>query len=187
MDLSKNSLVVALTVALALPLIPLASAAEVSVLYPPPENNENLVLSHYVVGGSHATGQTFIDEFNFSLASPIDVAISLTDNVSTDTAANPSPSGSNYLFDNKFLTFSLFDHLGNYLGSGGEGAPLTLSSLASGELYTLTVSGKAAGIFGGSYQGIVDVGAVPLGATLPMFSAGLLTMLCIRRRLKTAS
>jgi hypothetical protein len=186
MDLSKNSLAVALTVALALPLIPLANAAEINVLYPPPENNENLVLGHYAIGGSHATGQTFIDEFNFSLASDIDVSISITDIVSTDTAPNPSPSGSNNLFDNKFLTFSLFDHLGNYLGSGGEGAPLTLSNLAGSEPYTLTVSGKAAGIFGGSYQGMVDVGAVPLGATLPMFSAALLTTLCIRRRQQAA-
>jgi hypothetical protein len=186
MDLSRKSLAIALTVALTLPLVPIASAAEIGVLYPPPETNENLALGIYAVGGAHPSGETFIDDFNFSLANTVNVSFSITDNVSTDTAANPSPSGSNYLFDNQFLTFSVFDHMGNYLGSGSDGTPLLLSSLAGGELYTLTVSGKAAGIFGGSYQGAVDVGAVPLGATLPMFSAGLLTALCIRRRQRAA-
>jgi hypothetical protein len=109
--------------------------------------------------------------------------------VSPDTAPTPSPSGSTYLFDNAFLTFSVFDSVGGYLGSGAEGSSLTLDNLVSGQLYTLTVSGKSTGIFGGIYTGSVDVGGVtpevPIGPALPMFSAALLTLCCIRRS-KTA-
>lgn len=178
---TKNRLALALAAALTLPLAPLASAADVNVLYPPPATNDNLSVGNYAFGGSHPQEQTFIDEFNFSLGSADAVGISINDIMSPDTAPTPSPSGSKYLFDNKYLTFTVFDHLGNYVGSGAEGSALNLTGLASGEMYTLTVSGKASGIFGGQYQGNVDVGEVPIGPALPMFSAALLT-LCVRRR-----
>jgi hypothetical protein len=185
MDISKNVLAVALSFVMTLPFS-LANAAEVNVLYPAPETNTDLDLGVYQIGGAHPTGVTFLDEFKFSLANTNDVSFSITDMQSPDTAPTPSPSGSSYLFDNTFLTFSVFDSVGNYLGSGAEATPLTLANLSAGQLYTLTVSGKSSGIFGGVYTGKVDVGAVPIGATLPMFSAALLT-LCIRRRRQTQS
>ncbi|HSB97534.1 MAG TPA: hypothetical protein VLC91_13845, partial [Spongiibacteraceae bacterium] len=163
----------------------LATAADVNVLYPGPSTNDDLALGIYQIGGSYPSGTNFLDQFKFSLANAQNVAFSIADSQSTDTASTPSPSGSMNLFDNSFLTFSVFDNTGKYLGSGAENNPLSLSNLAAGQPYTLTISGIASGIFGGQYKGTVDVGAtaspVPIGATLPMFSAALLS-LCIRRR-----
>lgn len=182
MDIVKHRLAIAITFALALPLSSIGHASTVNVLYPSPASNDNIAVGNYQIGGAHAPEQSFLDDFKFSLASANFVNINLVNLVSSDTAPTPSPSGSNYLIDNKFLTFSLFDHLGNYLGSGGAGHELNMVNLVSGEMYTLTVSGKASGIFGGQYKGDIGVGVeAPLGATLPMFSAALLT-LCIRRK-----
>lgn len=186
MEISKHVLPAALIVAITLPFS-LANAAEVNVLYPGPAENTDLLEGLYKTGGAHPTGLTFLDDFKFSLAAAHSVTFSIADEVSPDTAPTPSPSGSNYLFDNAFLTFSVFDSVGNYLGSGAEGSSLTLANLASGQLYTLTVSGKSVGIFGGVYNGGLEIGEiaeVPIPATLSLFSAALLT-LCIRRR-KTA-
>jgi hypothetical protein len=183
MDISKHVLPAAFAIAMTLPFS-LANAAEVNVLYPGPADNTDLAAGIYAVGGAHPTGLAFLDDFTFSLASTQSVTFSITDSLSPDTAPTPSPTGSTSLFDNTYLTFSLFDSVGEYLGSGAEDHPLTLSDLAAGELYTLTVSGKASGIFGGIYTGKVEVAEIPIGPTLPMFSAALLT-LCIRRR-KTA-
>lgn len=184
MDMTKHLLPAALSLAMTLPFS-LANAAEVNVLYPGPAENTDLGEGTYAIGGAHPTGLTFLDDFKFSLAAPQSVTFSLTDAMSPDTAPTPSPSGSNYLFDNAFLTFSVFDSVGNYLGSGAEGSSLTLDNLISGQLYTLTVSGKSTGIFGGVYNGEVVIGEgvaeVPIGPALPMFSAALLT-LAIRRR-----
>jgi len=184
MNLSKNLLAIPLTLAMTLP-ISLANATEVNVLYPGPSSNDDLATGSYQIGGSYASGITFLDQFKFSLASTQNVGFSIADSQSTDTAATPSPSGSMNLFDNSYLTFSLFDSTGHYLGSGAENSPLNIANLSAGQSYTLTVSGMASGIFGGQYTGKLDVGAnvepVPLGATLPMFSAALLS-LCIRRR-----
>lgn len=186
MDIKKHLLPAALAVAMTLPFS-LANAAEVNVLYPGPAENTDLATGLYAIGGAHPTGLAFLDDFNFSLASNQSVTFGLTDQVSPDTAPTPSPSGSTALFDNAFLTFSVFDSVGGYLGSGAEGSALTLD-LVSGQLYTLTVSGKSVGIFGGIYSGTANIGGlpteVPIGSALPMFSAALLT-LCIRRR-KTA-
>jgi hypothetical protein len=189
MDISKHVLPAALTIAMALPFS-IANAAEVDVLYPGPAENTDLGTGLYAIGGAHPTGLTFLDDFKFSLASNQSVTVSITDMMSPDTAPTPSPSGSTYLFDNSFLTFSVFDSVGGYLGSGAEGSTLTLDNLVSGQLYTLTISGKSTGIFGGVYNGAVTVGdgttpEVPIGPALPMFSAALLTLCCIRRR-KTA-
>jgi hypothetical protein len=166
-----------------------AHAADVNVLYPGPADNTDLATGIYAIGGAHPTGLAFLDDFNFSLATNQSVTFNLTDLVSPDNAPTPSPSGSTALFDNAFLTFSVFDSVGGYLGSGAEGNPLTLANLTSGQLYTLTVSGKSTGIFGGIYTGSVTVGdvapEVPIGPALPMFSAALLTLCCIRRN-KTA-
>lgn len=187
MDLSKHLLPAALSVAMTLPFSLAAHAAEVNVLYPGPAENTDLGVGLYAIGGAHPTDVSFLDEFKFSLAAPQSVTFSITDAVSPDTAPTPSPAGSTYLFDNAFLTFSVFDSVGNYLGSGAEGSNLTLNNLSNGQLYTLTVSGKSTGIFGGVYNGAVNIGGggstpeVPIGATLPMFSAALLT-LAIRRR-----
>ena len=181
MDISKQVLAAALACAMTLPFS-IANAAEVNVLYPNPAINNNLASGIYGIGGTHPTNLTFLDELQFSIASPNNVAFSITDRASTDTAPLQSPAGSNHLFGNAFLTFSVFDHLGNYLGSGAEGSPLALSSLISGELYTLTISGKSTGIFGSQYTGQVNIGAVPLGATLPMFSAALLSLCVLRKK-----
>ena len=183
MDISKHVLPAAFTIALAMPFS-IVNAAEVNVLYPGPAENTDLGTGLYAIGGAHPTGLAFLDDFNFSLASNQSVTFSITDLVSPDTAPTPSPSGSVALFDNAFLTFSVFDSVGNYLGSGADGSNLTLDNLISGQLYTLTVSGKSTGIFGGVYTGSVEIGdvaEVPIGASLPMFAAALLT-LCIRRR-----
>lgn len=189
MDISKHVLPAALTLAMALPFS-VANAADVNVLYPGPAENTDLGAGLYAIGGAHPTGLAFLDDFNFSLATSQSVTFSITDDVSPDTAPTPSPSGSTYLFDNAFLTFSVFDSVGGYLGSGAEGSSLTLDNLVSGQLYTLTVSGKSTGIFGGIYNGAVTIGEgttpeVPIGPALPMFSAALLTLCCIRRS-KTA-
>lgn len=183
MDICRHVLPAALTIAMTLPFS-LAHAAEVNVLYPGPSENTDLGTGFYAIGGAHPTGLAFLDDFRFSLAATTTVKFSITDAVSPDTAPTPSPSGSAYLFDNSFLTFSVFDSVGNYLGSGAEGSSLTLEDLASGQLYTLTVSGKSTGIFGGIYNGGVEIGdiaEVPIGPTLPLFAAALLT-LCIRRK-----
>jgi hypothetical protein len=184
MDITKHLVPAALTVAMSLPFS-LAHAADVNVLYPGPAENTDLGAGSYAIGGAHPTGLAFLDDFNFSLSAPQSVTFSLKDVASPDSAPSPSPSGSKLLFDNSFLTFSVFDSVGTYLGSGAEGSTLKLDNLVSGQLYTLTVSGKSTGIFGGVYSGSVDIGGtvseVPIGATLPMFSAALLT-LAIRRR-----
>lgn len=184
MEITKHLVPAALAITMTLPFS-LANAAEVDVLYPGPTENIDLGEGTYLIGGANPTGLTFLDSFQFSLAATQNVTFSLADEVSEDTASTPSPTGSNYLFDHTFLTFSVFDSVGNYLGSGAEGSDLTLAGLASGQLYTLTVSGQSSGIFGGIYTGSVtvgDVAEVPIGATLPLFSAALLT-LAIRRRM----
>jgi hypothetical protein len=186
MTLSKNLLAVPLTLAMAFS-ISLANAAVVDVLYPAPSTNDDLTPGVYELGGAYPSGTTFLDQFKFSLASVQNVQFSIADSQSTDTASTPSPSGSKNLFDNTYLTFSVFDSTNKYVGSGAEGSPLSLANLSAGQPYTLTISGLASGIFGGQYTGSVVVGAgagvqaVPIGATLPMFSAALLS-LCIRRR-----
>jgi hypothetical protein len=97
-----------------------------------------------------------------------------------------NPSGS--LLDNKYLTFSLFDSNDNLLGSSGENGSLTGLNLIAGEWYTLTVSGKVAGLFGSFYYGklsVEPVQAVPLGDTLPLFGSAL-ALLALRARKKIA-
>lgn len=182
MDISKHVLPAAFAIAMSLPFS-LANAADVNVLYPGPAENTNLATGVYAIGGAHPTSLTFLDDFNFSLAANQSVTFDITDDVSEDTAPTPSPSGSTSLFDNAFLTFSVFNSVGDYLGSGAEGSSLTLD-LQTGQLYTLAVSGKSVGVFGGIYTGSAAIGVpaeVPIGPALPMFSAALLT-LCMRRR-----
>lgn len=140
--------------------------------------------------------ETFTDVWEFTLASNATVSVNLQDLVlgaggtgTLDPSGFEVTPGSSNLFDNKFLALNLFDGDGNLVGSTGEGGTLSNLSLLGGQLYTFTVSGKAAGLFGGAYHGSLDVAAVPLGEALPFFASalGVLILRNKKRLLRSAS
>ena len=155
------------------------------VLYPDANLNDNLTAGTYVFAGAHDPG-VFLDEFEFSLANTGNVTATVNnvlDNL--PQAANLIPK----LFDNKLLTLSLFDNNGNFITATGEGGTLAATGLSSGITYTLAVSGKAIGNFGGIFDGVLTVDtapAVPLPAALPGFVAALMTLGLRRRKSNTA-
>lgn len=159
-------------------------------------SNRDLVVGDYAFAQLHEQG-SFFDEWKFSLAEDSTVSISLFDleipTGSAQLAASFSKSfdehcgggSSGMLLDNKYLTFSLFDAAGNLLGASGEDSTLGGLSLAGGQWYTLTVSGKVNGAFGSAYYGDVSVQPVPLGDTLPLFGSALVMLaMRVRRREK---
>ncbi len=160
--------------------------------------NQDLETGSYLFGNFNHSGKGFFDSWSFSLAETSNVTLSLSDfNLSLPFLV-PDSHGKGYqhdkkhqklndaivtsLFDNKFLTASLFDEGGNLLGTIGENGLLTLSGLQADSWYTLTVSGKAAGLVGGLYYGSADVTPVPLGDTLPLFGSALVALTLVRRR-----
>jgi hypothetical protein len=165
--------------------------------------NDSLGSGSYLFGDFNKSGKGFFDSWSFSLAESSDVTISLFDFnlpdlpfLVPDAKSNgkghhkghhydrqqPQQSIFTSLFDNRFLTASLFDEGGNLMGTIGENGVLSLSGLQANSWYTLTVSGKAAGLVGGLYYGSVDVTPVPLGDTLPLFGSALIALTIVRRR-----
>jgi hypothetical protein len=182
------------------------------VLHSKAKLNRNLQEGDYGFASTHGTRtSSFLDEWKFTLAQDSDVTINLFDlevplghstpresyipaqqkggkYYSQNTHGWQQRSNSGKLLDNKYLTFSLFDHNGTLLGTAGEGGSLTALDLLAGEWYTLTVSAKVNGIFGSAYYGNLDinnVSEVPLGDSLPLFGSALL-VLAIRGRKKIA-
>ena len=182
--------------------------------------NQNLESGSYEFVQVHSnSGSTFDDLWGFSLAedatasiSVFDLELGLGDNSSTlypsgkqkherhgnayghdfsDSHSTHWPA-SGKLFDNKFLSFSLFDEDGNLVGSAGENGVLSNLALQGGEWYTLAVSAQVKGMFGSAYHGTLGVtalestpSAVPLGDSLPFFASSLgLLGLRFRKNLK---
>lgn len=151
--------------------------------------NKNLDAGEYTFAAIHesngkSAGKSFFDEWSFTLADSGNVTINLFD-LALPGGENPlypnNWNGGKYhkelfssLLDNKFLTVSLFDQEGLLLGTAGENGTLSALGLTGGNWYTLTVSGKAAGLLGGIYYGSMDVAPVPIGDTLPLFASALL-------------
>lgn len=170
-------------------------------------HNRNLTVGDYAFAGMHNTyGSSFLDEWKFTLADDSNVSISVFDlDVPTTGSGNKTLSAygykwenhgsyghshhhhnnwqpaSNYLFDNQYLTFSLFDQEGNLLGTAGEDGTLSVADLSAGQWYTVTVSAKVNGLFGSAYHGNLSVQPVPLGDSLPLFGSAL-ALLALRRR-----
>ena len=152
--------------------------------------NKNLDAGEYEFAAIHESigkkaGKSFFDEWSFTLADSANVTINLFDLAIPSSGSFLYPEGwkgskksqsslFSALLDNKFLTVSLFDDEGLLLGTAGENGTLSALGLAGGEWYTLTVSGKAAGLLGGAYVGSMDVAPVPIGDTLPLFASALL-------------
>jgi hypothetical protein len=171
------------------------------ILHSKAKLNRNLTDGDYAFAKLHTTDRSnFLDEWKFTLAENSDVSITVLDlelPLSGSSHGDASDAAkyfdkkhfdewchqnnSDMLLDNKFLTFSLFDHSGNLLGTAADGGTLSVQNLLAGEWYTLTVSAKINGIFGSAYHGNVEVEAVPLGDSLPLFSSALL-LLAIRAR-----
>lgn len=163
--------------------------------------NGNLEAGSYAFGDFNRSNKGFSDNWTFSMAEAGDVTISLFDFVlppelqsilqrmgghgkhhgKKSHAMNQSMPFSPFL-DNSFLTASLFDENGNLLSTIGENGIMTLTGLQANSWYTLAVSGTAVGKFGGLYYGSVEMTAVPLGDTLPLFGSALIVLAVARRR-----
>lgn len=164
-----------------------------AALFPNATYNQNLASGTYQFAKTHDPS-TFTDIWEFTLASNSTVSLNLQD---LELLAGPggflSPSGfevtpgsSNKLFDNKFLALNLFDGNGTLVGSTGENGTLSNLNLFGGQLYTLTISGKAAGLFGSAYNGTLNVASVPLSDSLP-FLASALGVLILRNKKRLLS
>ncbi len=157
-----------------------SNIAAAGVLHPDSSENINLVGGEYAFAGAHSAGDIFLDEFQFSLAN----AGNVTATVNNAPLNLPSADTGSNLLNDSLLMLSLFDHDGNFISAAGAGGTLTANGLNSGMTYTLAVSGKASGIFGGVYDGKLDVDppAVPLPPTLPFFATALLALTLPRKR-----
>lgn len=150
----------------------LQTNASAGVLSPDPSQNINLGEGDYVFAGAHPTGTTFLDELQFSLGGA-DKVTATVENSTITPLADPGPGVK--LMDNSLMTLSLFDNNGNFITAAGAGGTLSASGLSSGVTYTLAISGKASGIFGGVYDGKLTAEA-PLPAALPAFTSALLAL-----------
>lgn len=158
----------------------LQSNVSAGILYPDPSQNIDLTDGNYVFAGAHPATTSFLDELQFSLASPGQVSATVA-NTSIDPAGVGGSASS--LMDNHLLTVSLFDGEGNFITAAGAGHTLSATGLSTGITYTLAVSGKTTGIFGGVYGGSLTVGSeVPLPASLPVFASALVALGWRRRK-----
>lgn len=133
-----------------------------------PTGNVNLAQGTYQFGQFESSfNPTFADKWTFSLAGASQVKLTLSDQ-------DPSGSFSN-LLDITNLKLELFDQNNQSLGSLTKNAPLNIQLAANGQ-YSFLVSGKARGILGGFYYGKMEVAPVPIGDSLPMFTAALLML-----------
>ncbi len=146
-----------------------------AVLYPDSGMNLNLGDDSYAFAGVHQSGENIADQFQFSFASTANIVASVSNYYSAPQDQTGIP-----LLNIKFLTLGLFDSEGNFITASGNGGTLSAAGLAAGETYTLSIFGKADGIFGGVYEGNLDV-AVPLPGALPAFISALLAVGARRR------
>jgi hypothetical protein len=151
-----------------------SNTAAAGVLYPDPTQNVSLGNGDYAFVGAHPADTTFLDQLQFTLAD----AGAITATVNNSSVDLPAAAAGSNLLSNQFLMISLFDNSGNFISAAGAGGTLSASGLSSGITYTLAISGKTNGIFGGVYDGQVnvDAAAVPLPTALPGFTAALLTL-----------
>jgi hypothetical protein len=155
--------------------------ANAGVLDPDPSQNINLADGDYVFAGAHPVGASFLDELQFSLATG-DHVTATVENSFIQPPGGTEPGIK--LMDNKFLTISLFDGNGNFITAAGAGGTLSAGGLSDGVTYTLAISGKASGIFGGVYDGKLTADA-PLPAALPAFTSALLALGWRRKKADT--
>lgn len=167
------------TALLAVAAMAMQPHAHAGVLYPDPSMNINLANDEYVFAGAHPAGTNFLDELQFSLSTG-DHVTATVDNTFIEPLANAG--GTAKLMDNRLLTLSLFDNNGNFIAATGTGGTLS-ADVTRGVTYTLAISGKTSGIFGGVYDGKLTADA-PLPPAISGFGAALLT-LGLRRKLKT--
>lgn len=173
---------------------------DIDVLSTKDKLNRNLESGEYLFANLHETknpnkGTSFFDEWSFTLANTSNVTVNLFDvelplgNIgklfSDDAKYGKKSNAIGSLLDNKFLTVSLFDEEGTLLGTAGEDGTLSALGLTAGNWYTLAVSGKAAGLFGGLYHGSVAVAHAPIGDTLPLFASALVVAAWRLRKNKT--
>ena len=124
----------------------------------------------YVHSATLPTG-SFLDTYNFSVASPALVASSA---VSLDLLW-----GSLSLLHIGNLTLSLYDGGDNLLGSWS-GSPVNLNSLLGVGSYHAEVSGQADGLSGGAYR--FSIAAIPEPGQWTLVLAGLGLLGAIARR-----
>ena len=137
------------------------------LLQPSANANSNLTNGTYQFGQFESSfSGNFTDNWRFSLAENSQVSLT----VSALNLGN--------LLGIKGLGLKLFDASNNLLGSITSANSLNLL-LAANTQYWFSVSGSARGIFGGAYLGTLKVStptAVPIGYSLPMFTAALLLL-----------
>jgi hypothetical protein len=129
--------------------------------------NVNLAKGNYQFGQFESSfSRGFADLWTFSLAGPSEVKLSLTD-IDLGFASS--------LLNISNLKLELFDQDNKSLGSIGNSPSLNLLLAASGR-YSFLVSGSATGRLGGLYSGKLEVAPVPIGDSLPFFTAALLVL-----------
>lgn len=149
-----------------------------SILYTDPSLNINLGTGVYELAGTHQAGDVLFDEFTFSLSSHS----TLTASISNVSVPQQHDASGDPLLNIKSLTLGLFDGDGNFVAASGSGGVLSAAGLTGGSTYTLSVFGKANGIFGGAYSGDLDIVEAPLPAALPAFISALLALGARRRK-----
>lgn len=147
------------------------------VLYPDATSNIDLTDGSYAFAGTHESGDNILDAFEFSLSSASDISASIN-----NLSLPPQDASGIPLLNIKYLTLGLFDDDGNFIAASGSGGILSAYGLAGGSTYTLSVFGNADGIFGGLYEGNLDVVEAPLPAALPAFISALLALGARRRK-----
>lgn len=123
---------------------------------------------------------SFLDEYNFVLATAADDALGLG-------ALNFSLRGTPYSHISG-LSLVMFDAANGILGVGadaGNGANITLSNVPAGD-YRFTVSGIPDGTNGGQYAGVLSVSPVPEPDIWMTMLAGLGIVGVIARRRRQA-
>ena len=189
-----STTVLVLSAVLSAPAFAHFAPPEDGVLSSHPQYNKNLTEGEYEFGDVHGKfGKFFSDRFKFTVAEDSTASITVNDlelSLGDLGQGNFKPlkkSGSlPNLIDIKNLSFRLFDNTGNLLGSGGDGDTLTNLNLFAGNWYTLKVTGRVSGLFGGAYSGTLDINptAVPLGDTAPLLGSALALLgLRYRKRL----
>ena len=129
--------------------------------------NVNLAKGNYQFGQFESSfSRGFSDSWTFSLAGPSEVKLSLTD-------INLGFAASLLNIDN--LKLELFDQTHKSLGSITDCLSLNVLLAGSGS-YSFLVSGSATGKLGGLYSGKLEVAPVPIGDSLPFFTAALLVL-----------
>lgn len=150
-----------------------STVSSAAILLPGVGQNSSLTDGEFAFAGANSTDTSFLDVLEFSLWSSADITATVANTVVERPASAGLTPG---LMHNSYLVLSLFDEDGNFITATGDGGTLSALGLTSGETYTLTVSGYADGVFGGVYDGQLNVAAVPLPTAFLTFGSALLAL-----------